>query len=128
MYTIVFFRCSRCFDCYQPSFDICTKCVHVLSVLREPVHNITVVAGNAQLVALAVADDILFRQSVLLAEIYAKFYRFLVDLKLIGTENIVYIGSANYSNESANNIESGVLIEDKEFIQRLYLEFFDVVA
>ncbi|NLZ49745.1 MAG: phosphatidylserine/phosphatidylglycerophosphate/cardiolipin synthase family protein [Clostridiales bacterium] len=47
--------------------------------------------------------------------------------KLIGTENIVYIGSANYSNESANNIESGVLIEDKEFIQRLYLEFFDVV-
>ena len=86
------------------------------------------VAGNPQLITLAVADDILFRQPVLLTEIYAKFDRYLLDLKLIGTENIVYIGSANYSNESANNIESGVLIEDKEFIQRLYLEFFDVVA
>lgn len=47
--------------------------------------------------------------------------------KLVGTENIVYIGSANYSNESAENIESGVLIEDKVFIQRLYTEFFDMV-
>lgn len=47
--------------------------------------------------------------------------------KLVGTENIVYIGSANYSNESAENIESGVLIEDKVFIQRLYTEFFDTV-
>ena len=47
--------------------------------------------------------------------------------KLIGTENIVYIGSANYSNESADNIETGVLIEDKDFIQELYAEFFDKV-
>lgn len=47
--------------------------------------------------------------------------------KIIGTENIVYIGSANYSNESADNIETGVLIEDKEFIQKLYLQFFDKV-
>jgi ElaB/YqjD/DUF883 family membrane-anchored ribosome-binding protein len=47
--------------------------------------------------------------------------------KVVGTENIVYIGSANFSNESADNIESGVLIEDKEFIQRLYSEFFDMV-
>lgn len=47
--------------------------------------------------------------------------------KLIGTENILYIGSANYSNESADNIEAGVIIEDKKFIQELYLEFFDKV-
>lgn len=47
--------------------------------------------------------------------------------KLIGTENIVYIGSANYSNESANNIEAGILIEDKNFIKELYAEFFDKV-
>ena len=47
--------------------------------------------------------------------------------KLVGTENIVYIGSANYSNESVENIESGVLIEDKDFIQRLYKDFFDMV-
>lgn len=47
--------------------------------------------------------------------------------KLIGTENIVYIGSANYSNESANNIEAGILIRDKEFIAKLYTDFFDKV-
>ncbi|MEG0691862.1 MAG: phospholipase D-like domain-containing protein [Oscillospiraceae bacterium] len=47
--------------------------------------------------------------------------------KVIGTENIVYIGSANYSNESANNIEAGILIKDKEFIKRLYADFFDKV-
>lgn len=47
--------------------------------------------------------------------------------KLVGTENIVYIGSANYSNESANNIESGVLIKDRDFIRKLYEDFFDTV-
>lgn len=44
--------------------------------------------------------------------------------KIVGTENIVYIGSANYSNESVKSIEAGILIEDKDFIQRLYDEFF----
>ena len=47
--------------------------------------------------------------------------------KIVGTENIVYIGSANYSNESSDKVEAGVIIEDKEFIQKLYAEFFDVV-
>lgn len=47
--------------------------------------------------------------------------------KMIGTENIVYIGSANYSNESSDNIEAGIIIEDKVFIQKLYSEFFDKV-
>lgn len=47
--------------------------------------------------------------------------------KLIGTENIVYIGSANYSNESENNIEAGILIRDKDFIAKLYTDFFDKV-
>ena len=47
--------------------------------------------------------------------------------EIIGTEDIVYIGSANFSNESANNIETGVIIEDKVFIQKLYSEFFDAV-
>lgn len=55
------------------------------------------------------------------------FFNIHNHAKLIGTENIVYIGSANYSNESNNNIESGVLISDKEFIQRLYTEFFDMI-
>lgn len=44
--------------------------------------------------------------------------------KIVGTENIVYIGSANYSNESVESFEAGILVEDKEFIQRLYDEFF----
>lgn len=35
----------------------------------------------------------------------------------------MYIGSANYSNESANNIEAGILIKDKEFIKNLYKGF-----
>lgn len=47
--------------------------------------------------------------------------------KIIGTENIVYIGSANYSNESADSIETGVLIEDRNFIRKLYTQFFDKV-
>ena len=47
--------------------------------------------------------------------------------KMIGTENIVYIGSANYSNESSDNIEAGIVIQDKDFIQKLYSEFFDKV-
>ena len=47
--------------------------------------------------------------------------------KIIGTENIVYIGSANYSNESADNIETGVIIDDKKFISDLYSDFFDKI-
>lgn len=47
--------------------------------------------------------------------------------KLIGTENVVYIGSANYSNESADNIETGVIIDDKKFISELYRDFFDEI-
>lgn len=61
------------------------------------------------------------------SERFTPFFSVHNHAKIIGTENIVYIGSANYSNESAENIESGVLIEDKEFIQRLYAEFFDEV-
>lgn len=33
--------------------------------------------------------------------------------KIIMTNNIAYIGSANYSSESANNFEAGVIIEDE---------------
>lgn len=53
------------------------------------------------------------------------FLNFSSHAKIIGTENIVYIGSANFSNESKNNIESGIIIENKEFIQKLYHEFFE---
>ncbi|MDP4144338.1 MAG: phospholipase D-like domain-containing protein [Bacillota bacterium] len=53
------------------------------------------------------------------------FFNFNNHAKIIGTENIVYIGSANFSNESAKNYETGVLISDKEFIKELYKSFFD---
>ncbi|MGM0970834.1 MAG: hypothetical protein ACQEWR_19950 [Bacillota bacterium] len=36
--------------------------------------------------------------------------------KIIMTNNIGYIGSANYSSESANNFEAGVIIEDEHAI------------
>ncbi|HAB7319352.1 TPA_asm: phosphatidylserine/phosphatidylglycerophosphate/cardiolipin synthase family protein, partial [Listeria monocytogenes] len=55
------------------------------------------------------------------------FFNFNNHAKIVGTENIVYIGSANFSNESKNNIESGIIIEDKEFIQKLYHEFFEEI-
>lgn len=58
---------------------------------------------------------------------FSPFFSVHNHAKIIGTENIVYIGSANYSNESADNIETGVLIEDKEFIRELYSQFFDKV-
>ena len=48
--------------------------------------------------------------------------------KIIGTEDTVHIGSANFSNESADNIETGILIEDRDFISKLYSEFFDKVS
>lgn len=51
-------------------------------------------------------------------------FNFSNHAKIIGTENIVYIGSANYSDESKDNIESGTIIRDKNFIQTLYTEVF----
>lgn len=48
---------------------------------------------------------------------FTPYFNFHNHAKLIGTENIVYIGSANYSNESADSIDTGVMIEDKDFIQ-----------
>ena len=48
-------------------------------MLREPVHHVTMIAGDPQLVTLTVADNIPLRQSVLLAEIDAKLHGFLVN-------------------------------------------------
>ena len=43
-------------------------------------------------------------------------FNFFNHAKIIGTENIVYIGSANFSNESKQNIETGVIIKDLSLI------------
>lgn len=39
--------------------------------------------------------------------------------KIIMTNNIAYIGSANYSSESAHNFEAGVIIEDEQAILQI---------
>lgn len=41
------------------------------------------------------------------------------------TDNIVYIGSSNFSDESKNNIEFGIISKDKEFINYLSEIIFD---
>lgn len=45
--------------------------------------------------------------------------------KLIGTDKILYVGSANYSNASFRNYEAGMIIKDESAIQKIYDEFFD---
>lgn len=54
-------------------------------------------------------------------------FNFTNHAKIIGTENVLYIGSANYSDESKDNIEAGTIIRDKEAIQKMYEEVFPVV-
>lgn len=53
------------------------------------------------------------------------FFNFNNHAKIIGTENIVYIGSQNFSVASANNYEAGIITRDKEFIKNLYEGFFE---
>lgn len=44
------------------------------------------------------------------------FFNFENHGKIIMTNNVVYIGSANYSEESKNNIEFGIISRDQEYI------------
>lgn len=50
------------------------------------------------------------------------FFDFSNHGKIIMTDSIVYVGSANYSEESANNTEFGFLSEDKEFIEFINMD------
>ena len=47
--------------------------------------------------------------------------------KIFGTENVLYIGSQNFSEASKNNYEVGVIIRDKNYIQKIYKNFFDPI-
>jgi len=58
---------------------------------------------------------------------FMPFFNFTNHAKIIGTENIVYIGSANYSNESRYNIETGIITTDRSLIEKLYSDFFENV-
>ncbi len=55
------------------------------------------------------------------AEVY---FCFANHAKIIMTDNIVYVGSSNFSEESAENIESGFISRDKNFIEFLEDEVF----
>lgn len=55
------------------------------------------------------------------------FFNFENHGKIIMTDNIVYIGSSNFSDESKNNIEFGIISKDKEFINYLSeIIFYDI--
>lgn len=48
------------------------------------------------------------------------FFNFNNHAKIILTNNIIYWGSANFSDESKNNYECGTLSKDKEFIEYIH--------
>ena len=48
------------------------------------------------------------------------YFIFENHAKIIMTDNIIFIGSSNFSDESADNFESGIISRDKEFI--LYIK------
>ncbi len=55
----------------------------------------------------------------------ATFFNFENHSKIIMTDAIAYIGSANFSSESSKNFECGVLIKDRQIIDQIEREFFD---
>lgn len=55
------------------------------------------------------------------AEVY---FCFSNHAKIIMTNNIAYVGSSNFSEESADNFESGFITRDLEFIEFLQEEVF----
>jgi hypothetical protein len=52
----------------------------------------------------------------------SSFFNFNNHSKIFATENIAYIGSANFSEESDNNFECGVLFTDKTIVSKLINE------
>ncbi|MEC2309036.1 phospholipase D-like domain-containing protein [Bacillus atrophaeus] len=51
--------------------------------------------------------------------IFSTHFNFKNHAKIIMTNNIVFIGSSNFSDESANNIECGIISRDADFISTL---------
>ncbi|NWQ43309.1 hypothetical protein MLOOGBEN_21650 [Bacillus sp. EB106-08-02-XG196] len=47
------------------------------------------------------------------------YFNFNNHAKIISTNNIAYIGSANFSDESRSNFEAGVIIHDKAIVARI---------
>lgn len=51
------------------------------------------------------------------------YFNFRNHSKIMVTDNYAYIGSANFSNESSKNLESGILISDSNLIKQVHNEF-----
>lgn len=51
------------------------------------------------------------------------YYNIANHSKFISTENIAYMGSQNFSDESKENFESGILFTNKDTIKRLWSEY-----
>lgn len=52
-------------------------------------------------------------------ELFSSYFSFNNHAKIIMTNRIAYIGSSNYSSESANSIEAGVILEDEQAILQI---------
>ena len=55
------------------------------------------------------------------------FFNFNNHSKIIMTENIAFVGSANYSSESSNNYEIGLIIKDTHVISKIKEVFIQTV-
>ncbi|HYE19738.1 MAG TPA: phospholipase D-like domain-containing protein [Tepidisphaeraceae bacterium] len=56
------------------------------------------------------------------------FFSYDTHCKLFATENVAYMGSGNFSDESARNFECGVIIRDKAVIKELVDMVFAAVT
>ncbi|WAG57924.1 phospholipase D-like domain-containing protein [Clostridium estertheticum] len=57
----------------------------------------------------------------------SSYFNFSNHSKIILTENIAYIGSANASDESDKNFESGVIIKDKMIITEIIRDIIPMI-
>lgn len=57
----------------------------------------------------------------------ATFFNFDNHSKIIMTDAVAYIGSANFSSESSRNFECGVLIKDRAIIEQIEREFLGAI-
>ncbi|MGZ0879277.1 phospholipase D-like domain-containing protein [Priestia megaterium] len=55
-------------------------------------------------------------------------FNFKNHAKIIATDNIAYIGSANFTGGSRENFECGIIIKDKDVIQQIREEFIGEIT
>ncbi|MBD8032927.1 phospholipase D-like domain-containing protein [Solibacillus merdavium] len=55
------------------------------------------------------------------------YFNFRNHSKIIMTDNVCYIGSGNFSDESFNNYESGIIIRNVETINKIKTQFIETI-